>query len=129
MRLRHQIEVRVVRMTTKEEAAAPLLDSTPGHVQRVERNSVRDVADISDLREGSRRTLKSVELKTEGTRTPSGRPEAGDKLAIAVRNSRAMRRLSSVAGREFQLLGRRIPRSLKLARDPSAISMVATSTC
>jgi hypothetical protein len=42
MRLRHQIEVRVVRMTTKEEAAAPLLDSTPGHAQRVERNSARD---------------------------------------------------------------------------------------
>ena len=56
------------------------------------------VAEHSALRAGSMSTLSSDWLKTEGTRRPIGREDAGI-MAIAVRNSRAMLRLAVATGR------------------------------
>jgi hypothetical protein len=45
------------------------------------------LAYISDFLDGSKSTLKSVELNTEGTRKPMGRAVPAGELAIVLRNS------------------------------------------
>jgi len=79
------------------------------------------VALNSPLRDGSNSTLKSDELNTDGTRRPAGRIVPAGNRATASRNSRAIRRLSSAAGRAFQLLGRTMPRSASEATESSGI--------